>query len=120
MLKKTKLVFRKSFTVVLLVLIILGNSIDIEASKSRSRTNHKSSSSGKANRDHVALSYGGVSHGSNRNNNQQSVQSKYVPPQHSAPAPAPSAPKLPDNNKPIGWNVQNSQHQQQAGSYFDG
>lgn len=116
MLKKTTFIFRGTFTVWLLVLIILGSGIDIEASKSsRSRTNHKSSSTSKqANPDHVALSYGGVSHGNNRNtHHQQSIPSKHVPQQQSAPAPAPaaSAPQLPDN-KPIGWHVPNSQNPQ--------
>lgn len=121
MLKKTTFVFRETFTVWLLVLIILGSGIDIEASKSsRSRTNHKSSSSSKqANRDHVALSYGGVSHGNNRGtHHQQQIPQKHVPQQHSAPASAPaqapSAPQLPDN-KPIGWHVpQNGPVQQKT------
>lgn len=72
------------------MLIILVSSIYVEAAKAPRRSSQK----GKPNHDAIALSYGG----SRKTGNVQQHQNKQVYPQ------AASAP-LPNNNKPIGWNV---------------
>lgn len=100
--------FRKSCTVWSLMLIILASNVNVEAAKATRRGGNKS----KPNYDAISLSYGGSRTGTNRqqpatqhqvHQTQQAYQPKPV-------APAPSAPNLPNsgNNRPIGWNVPNS------------
>lgn len=95
MLRKSQLHFRKSLTIWSFVLIILVNSVYVEAAKAPRRSGQK----GKPNHDAIALSYGGSRH----TGTIQQHQTKQVYPQ------AASAPPLPhnnnNNNKPIGWNI---------------
>lgn len=94
MLRKSQLHFRKSLTIWSFVLIILVNSVYVEAAKAPRRSGQK----GKPNHDAISLSYG-----SSRNTGTvQQHQTKQVYPQ------AASAPQLPNNNnnnRPIGWNI---------------
>lgn len=109
---------RRSIVIWSFVLIVLTCNFNVDAAKSSRRGG--SSSKKTPNYDHVALSYGGSSHGNRGGSlNHQPVQQHHVQQTHtqqahvpSAPvAHAPSAPALPsansnnNNNKPVGWNV---------------
>lgn len=104
---------RRSTTIIIwsCVLIILTCSFNVDAAKASRRGG--SSSKKTPNYDHVALSYGGSSHGHRGgSSNHQPVQQQHqVHQTHTQQAHAPSAPALPsgnsnnNNNKPVGWNV---------------
>lgn len=99
------------------VLIVLINSVTVEAAKASSRRRGSSSSKKSPNYDHVALSYGS-SHGhrgasSNHQPQQHQVHQTQTHTQQAHAPSAPSAPALPasnnnNNNQPIGWNVHNA------------
>lgn len=110
---------RRSTTILIwsFVLIIITCNFNVDAAKASRRGGGSSKKT--PNYDHVALSYGGSSHGhrgGSSNQNHQPVQQHQVHQTHtqqahapSAPAHAPSAPPLPssnnNNNKAVGWNV---------------
>lgn len=91
---------RRSFTIWSVLLIILVNSVNIDAA--RTSSSHRSSSKArqKPNPDHYKLSYGSNTH-------QQPARQHQVHQQQNA---APSAPQ-PEHKAPIGWNVPNTQTQ---------